>query len=761
MTSMYKPGQKVRGTVYRILPHLLLVRLTDGTTGIVREREFSWSKEPLPADEVATIDQEIDAIVLSAEPESGQLSLSLRLAERDPWINAPQRYPEGSIVDGDVVGVSDRAAFVELEPGIEGHIHISQIDAESRPARVSERLLVGDRVRAVVLGSDQLRRRFDLSMVAYQQRLSMEQTVKTGAMSGASIEDLLGPQMAAILKRAMEDLSQEEEPELSFPRLERALKVVIVDDDDGFRTSLAGWLRDRGCIVAEATTVADGKMTVASVEPDIVFLDMNMPDGKATETAQAFQAAAPTSNVVVVSGFEPTEEEIRQIEAMGLHIDFKPLDPRELFEMLQTVARLGRLPPPVPAVGREEKEGKELFATVSASVQQREDLRTSLGRILARLCTATGAASGAVFSYDAVGGDVVTMATHDLKLADGVGQRTLQYSPVRNVILEDKGFFEDDAEKARPRFRYLLDIIQFRSCIGVPVPTLADTLGYALFLFHPEPGKFKQDQVTLVTGVASLAGTAIARQEGEQRLRAAQQLILAGQLSSATFHEVNNKLGGAVIEMARLLDGLAPGEKGAGAKALTTEDIRTRLTGMNRTMESILDSIRLFRRIIRAEIMESVQVNDAVRRAADLVRPLAERNKVRMEMNLVPEVPKIQIIGVRLDQALYNVFLNATQWSAFRPEACVRVSTAFLSRDSERQIHIQIQDTGPGIHRLHFERIYELGYSTKIGGSGIGLFVSRGLVESLGGRISVESSIIGVGSTFLINLPVEGASIGG
>lgn len=760
MTSMYKPGQKVHGTVYRILPHLLLVRLTDGTTGIVREREFSWSKEPLPADEVATIGQEIDAIVLSAEPESGQLSLSLRLAERDPWIDAPQRYPEGSIVDGDVVGVSDRAAFVELEAGVEGRIHISQIDAESRPARVSERLLVGDRVRAVVLGSDQIRRRFDLSMIAYQQRLSMEQTVKTGAMSGASIEDLLGPQMAALLKRAMEDLSQEEEPELSFPRLEHALKVVIVDDDDGFRTSLAGWLRDRGCIVAEATTMADGKMTVASVEPDIVFLDMNMPDGKATETAQAFQAAAPTSNVVVVSGFEPTEEEIRQIEAMGLRLDFKPLDLRELVEMLQTVARLGRLPPPVPTAEREQ-EGKELFATVSASVQQREDLRTSLGRILARLCTATGAAGGAVFSHDAVGGDVVTLATHDLKLADGVGQRTLQYSPVRNVILEDKGFFEDDAEKARPRFRYLLDIIQFRSCIGVPVPTLADTLGYALFLFHPEPGKFRQDQVTLVTGVASLAGTAIARQEGEQRLRAAQQLILAGQLSSATFHEVNNKLGGAVIEMARLLDGLAHGEKGAGAKALTTEDIRARLVGMNRTMESILDSIHLFRRIVRAETIEPVQVNDAVRRAADLVRPLVERNKVRVELNLAPDVPKIQIIGVRLDQALYNVYLNATQWSAFRPDACVRVSTTFLSRDSERQIQIRIRDTGPGIHRLHFERIYELGYSTKTGGSGIGLFVSRGLVESLGGRISVESSIIGVGSTFLINLPAEGASTGG
>jgi signal transduction histidine kinase len=91
------------------------------------------------------------------------------------------------------------------------------------------------------------------------------------------------------------------------------------------------------------------------------------------------------------------------------------------------------------------------------------------------------------------------------------------------------------------------------------------------------------------------------------------------------------------------------------------------------------------------------------------------------------------------------------------------ISSAFEPSDKHLPIKIRFSDNGPGIHGQHVDRLGELGFSTKKGGTGLGLFISRGLTESLGGRIRVEETAILVGTTFLVELPlvlpsVEGAS---
>ncbi len=110
-------------------------------------------------------------------------------------------------------------------------------------------------------------------------------------------------------------------------------------------------------------------------------------------------------------------------------------------------------------------------------------------------------------------------------------------------------------------------------------------------------------------------------------------------------------------------------------------------------------------------------------------------------------------IAVRLEQAFVNVILNAIQQTFLaKGGGDVEIQTQF--HDSATPIQIRVRDTGPGIHLQHQERIFDLGFSTRPGGTGIGLFVTKNMLESLGGQIRIEESIVLVGTSFLIELPV-------
>ncbi|MFQ5352036.1 MAG: ATP-binding protein, partial [Candidatus Binatia bacterium] len=102
-----------------------------------------------------------------------------------------------------------------------------------------------------------------------------------------------------------------------------------------------------------------------------------------------------------------------------------------------------------------------------------------------------------------------------------------------------------------------------------------------------------------------------------------------------------------------------------------------------------------------------------------------------------------------------NVMQNAVQQMAATPNkgGTLSISTACRDGKTGRRVQIRFQDTGPGIHKRLWEKVFSLGFSTRQGGTGLGLFIARSLVESLGGRILVEQSVIPIGTTFLVELP--------
>ncbi|MBR6165771.1 MAG: bifunctional 4-hydroxy-3-methylbut-2-enyl diphosphate reductase/30S ribosomal protein S1 [Clostridia bacterium] len=153
-----------------IVIHGIVRRLTDfgafvdvgGVDGLIHITDLSWGRIKHPS-EVVKPNQEVDVKVLSLDREKERIQLGYKQLQPHPWENAVEKYPEGEIVDGKVVRITDFGAFVELEPGLDGLVHISQC-ATTRVAKVEDAVKVGEEVKVKVLGVDPEKKRISLSI---------------------------------------------------------------------------------------------------------------------------------------------------------------------------------------------------------------------------------------------------------------------------------------------------------------------------------------------------------------------------------------------------------------------------------------------------------------------------------------------------------------------------------------------------------------------------------------------------------------------
>ncbi len=156
------PGQIVDGVVKNLTDYGAFVDL-GGIDGLLHVTDMSWGRVNHPS-ELFQVGDEIKVKVLKFDPESERVSLGLKQIQPDPWIDASMRYPLGKRIKGKVVSLTDYGAFIELEPGVEGLIHVSEMSWTKRIKHPSKVLTVGDEAEAVVLDVDERERKISLGM---------------------------------------------------------------------------------------------------------------------------------------------------------------------------------------------------------------------------------------------------------------------------------------------------------------------------------------------------------------------------------------------------------------------------------------------------------------------------------------------------------------------------------------------------------------------------------------------------------------------
>jgi small subunit ribosomal protein S1 len=160
----YPIESRTKGTVVNIMNYGVFVRLEDGIEGLVHISEMSWTKRLTHPSEMLTLGDEIDVIVLSVNKERHEISLGLKQTEINPWSVASQKYPSGTIVTAKVRSVTNFGAFVEIEPGIDGMIHISDLSWTKKYSHPGEMLQKGEEIKCVVLEVDEAKQRVSVGI---------------------------------------------------------------------------------------------------------------------------------------------------------------------------------------------------------------------------------------------------------------------------------------------------------------------------------------------------------------------------------------------------------------------------------------------------------------------------------------------------------------------------------------------------------------------------------------------------------------------
>ena len=162
VSEKHPVGSRLTGKVVGLTQFGAFVEVEPGLEGLIHISELSWVKRPKHPGEILKEGQVVEAQVLRIDPAERRLSLGLKQTQPDPWKSLPDRYPPGTLVKGKVTGLTDFGVFVEVEPGIEGLIHVSELAHEriEKPADIFKK---GDEIEAVILQIDPVEQRISLS----------------------------------------------------------------------------------------------------------------------------------------------------------------------------------------------------------------------------------------------------------------------------------------------------------------------------------------------------------------------------------------------------------------------------------------------------------------------------------------------------------------------------------------------------------------------------------------------------------------------
>jgi small subunit ribosomal protein S1 len=164
VNEKYPVGTKVKGEVVNVMSYGAFVKLEDGIEGLVHISEMSWTKRINHPSELVNIGDEVEVVVLGINQDKQEISLGMKQTQPNPWEKVAEKYPPGSKVQGTVRNLTNYGAFIELEEGVDGLLHVSDMSWTRKISHANEMLKRGDVVECQVISVDEDRKRIALGL---------------------------------------------------------------------------------------------------------------------------------------------------------------------------------------------------------------------------------------------------------------------------------------------------------------------------------------------------------------------------------------------------------------------------------------------------------------------------------------------------------------------------------------------------------------------------------------------------------------------
>ena len=242
--SRFPVQTKVTGKVVNLVSYGAFIHLEDGVEGLVHVSEMSWRKRVNHPSEIVQPGDEIDVIVLDVDKEKHEISLGMKQVENNPWELVTEKYPIGTVVSGAVRNLTNYGAFVEIEPGIDGLLHVSDISWTEKIAHPNEKYKKGDEVECMVLEIDLEKQRISLGMKQMLEdpwQNAIPEAYKPGMVVHGAVTKITNFGVFVELEEGLEgllhiselaDKKVENPQDIVKPGQEVNVKILRVDLDD-------------------------------------------------------------------------------------------------------------------------------------------------------------------------------------------------------------------------------------------------------------------------------------------------------------------------------------------------------------------------------------------------------------------------------------------------------------------------------------------------------------------------------------------------
>ncbi len=187
LSDKYQVGMTIEGTVKSVVEFGAFVEVNESVDALIHVSDISWTKKNVKSTDFFTEGEKVKAVVLTVDKENQKFCLGIKQLDEDPWKKIEERLPMGSIVEGEVVRTTDFGAFVELETGIEGMIHISEL-SEERVENATDIIKKGDKTKAMIISIDKDAKKIALSLKAVDKE-NMSKYNKSETVESATLAD--------------------------------------------------------------------------------------------------------------------------------------------------------------------------------------------------------------------------------------------------------------------------------------------------------------------------------------------------------------------------------------------------------------------------------------------------------------------------------------------------------------------------------------------------------------------------------------------
>ena len=719
----------------------------------LRKREISW--DPNKQDPTFVPEGSLfDAIVIGYDDDWRELVISKKAADKSAITQFAQLYGPGAIVECEVCRITpSRTVIVALAAGLEGEIAAKDLPViPTSPVQLLEpwRIEVGDQLQAMVVSVDTFNRSIRLSLKDSIGKYESENRQRITTLSKKS-----KAQPYFDNRYASFGLSQSK----NFQHCKSgALKILLVEDESDVRDAITSILRDRRHLVFDAGSLEVAKLHLSKTNHDAALIDLHLSGKSAESLILELRRKFPGIRIIVVSGNTERLSALRLTET----ILPKPFDPWHVVALLEgnnSSNHNSVLPLDESLVYLSEDANRRSDGICD------ETLKT-LRQYLQSMQYDTGASASAILSYGKSSNEVTCVCSEGIP-KDIFGRfrkelRSTFFGDVLAGFRESSGsvcasYVANQRSQSQAVEHRLLSLTGRERAIGFPMQLETQRDSMAIFLFMDDE-RTLPSQTTLreIEHRISVLCLEIDRSAGASKLLRQQRSMSVGSLMLGMTHELRNAVTAIKCQTAHLetvIENVKLGTK-------SIDDSIPVLASFSRQTQLLEDSFESMLGLSKVtDSKSSVALESILQNVFEQCRHVADQSNILLitDTHEDDSVNQFQV-HKSLGQVVLNLVLNAIQHtSAWRKQdGCVEARMNVEYENAIPYAVLRVSDNGFGMDWLKREEAFEMFQTTRRDGSGLGLYVSRLIVESLGGRIYVESSYKFQGTTMRVEFAMEG-----